>query len=69
MAKRGKMAKRAPRGQWSDRDLNLLKKEFPENPTAKVAVKLHRQTDAVKKKAARMGLKKSRRYLKSLGRS
>jgi hypothetical protein len=69
MAKRGKMAKRAPRGMWSDRDLNLLKKEFPENPTARVAVKLHRQTDAVKKKAARMGLKKSRRYLKSLGRS
>ena len=69
MAKKSKTTKREPRGLWSQKDLNLLKKEFPENPTAKIAVKLHRQTDAVKKKAARMGLKKSRKYLKSIGRA
>ena len=48
---------------------SLLKKLFPSNPTAKVAAKLKRPTDAVKKKASRMGLRKSKKYMKSLGRS
>jgi len=61
--------KKTPRGQWSAKDVALLKKLFPSNPTAKIAAKLGRKTDAVKKKASRMGLSKSKRYLKSLGRA
>jgi hypothetical protein len=70
MAKRRKAVKRrkAPK-QWSTRDVNLLKKLFPTNPTSKIAKKLRRKTDAVKKKASRMGLKKSKKYLKSLGKA
>jgi hypothetical protein len=70
MAKKKKAVKRkkAPK-PWSTRDVNLLKKLFPTNPTSKIAGKLRRKTDAVKKKASRMGLKKSKKYLKSLGKA
>jgi hypothetical protein len=64
------MAKRKlVKGAWSKRDINLLVRLFPDTPTAKIAAKLGRPNDAVKKKASRMRLRKSRRYLKSLGRS
>jgi len=73
MAKKKKSKKKAARkkrgkGLWTTRDTNLLKKLFPDTPTAAIAAQLGRKTDAVKKKAARMGLRKSRRYLKKLGR-
>lgn len=75
MAKRKKVAKkkkaskrkRAPK-PWTKAEVNLLRKLFPTNPTSKIAAKLRRKTDAVKKKASRLGLRKSKRYLKSLGR-
>jgi hypothetical protein len=70
MAKRKKAArKKSARGTWSTKDLNLLVKLFPNTPTAQIAKKVKRKTDAVKKKASRMGLKKSKRYLKSIGRA
>ncbi len=80
MAKRKKAAKkkktkkkaagkRRLKGLWSTSDLNLLKKLFPNTPTAQIAKKIGRKTDAVKKKASRMGLRKSKRYLKSIGRA
>jgi hypothetical protein len=75
MAKKRKVTKKkakkkkAPRGLWSKADVNLLKKLFPTNPTSRIAKKLGRKTDAVKKKASRMGLRKSKRYLKSIGRA
>ena len=53
---------------WSKSEVALLRKLFPSNPTAKVAARLGRSLDTVKKKASRMGLKKSKKYLKSLGR-
>lgn len=37
--------------------------------TAEVAPQLGRPTEAVKKKASRMGLRKSKKYMKSLGRT
>ena len=67
--KKAAKKKKAPRGLWTTSDTNLLKKLFPDNPTAKIAEKVGRQTDTVKKKAARMGLRKSKRYMKKLGRS
>ena len=70
MAKKRKAAKRkkAP-SVWSTKDVNLLKKLFPNNPTSKIAKMVKRKTDAVKKKASRMGLKKSKKYLKTLGKA
>ena len=60
--------KKLVKGLWSKSEIALLKKQFPNNPTAKIAEKLGRSLDTVKKKASRMGLKKSKKYLKSLGR-
>ena len=76
MAKRRKTAKKkkvvkrkkAPK-LWTSSEVNLLKKLFPTNPTSKIAAQLRRKTDAVKKKASRMGLRKSKKYLKSIGRA
>ena len=65
MAKRKKLVK----GLWSKSEVNLLKKLFLNNPTAKVAARLGRPTTAVKRKASKMRLKKSKKYLKSLGRA
>ena len=57
------------KGSWSKNDLKDLKRLFPNRPTGEVAAELGRPTEAVKKKASRMGLKKSTRYMKSLGRT
>ena len=61
--------KKLVKGLWSKKEVSLLRKLFPNNPTAKVAARLGRTTGTVKKKASRLGLKKTKRYLKSLGRS
>jgi hypothetical protein len=60
--------KKLVKGLWSKSEVALLKKLLPNNSTAMVASKLGRSLDTVKKKASRMGLKKSKKYLKSLGR-
>jgi DNA-directed RNA polymerase specialized sigma24 family protein len=63
------MARNQTKGTWSKNDVKELKRLFPNRPTAEVAAKLGRPTEAVKKKASRMGLKKSRRYMKGMGRT
>lgn len=64
------MARRSlTKGMWSRNDVKQLRKLFPTRPTAEVAARLGRPTEAVKKKASRMGLRKSKRYMKSLGRA
>ena len=70
MAKKKKAtkAKKALKGLWTTSELNLLKKLFADNLTAVVAAKLGRSTETVKKKASRMGLCKSKKYMKTLGR-
>jgi len=57
------------KGRWSKSDINLLKKLFPNDSTARVAARFRRSAKTVEKKAYGMGLKKSRKYLKSLGRA
>ena len=70
MAKKKAAKKKAsPRGTWTAKDLATLKKLFPTTATAQVAKKVGRKVDAVKKKASRMGLKKTKKYLKSIGRA
>ena len=70
MAKKKKAAKRkkAAKG-WKPGEVALLKKLFANNPTSAIAKQLRRKTDAVKKKASRMGLRKSKKYLRKLGRT
>lgn len=63
-----KKAAKSLKGTWSPGDLKILKQQFPNTATAQVAAKLGRPVDAVKKKASRMGLKKTKKYMKSLGR-
>jgi hypothetical protein len=65
MAKKKKRAK----GFWSKADVNLLKRLFPNKPCIEVAKKLGRPFYAVKRKAYRLGIYKTRSYLKSLGRT
>ncbi len=61
--------KKLTKGLWTKQDLKVLKGMFSNNPTADVAAKLGRPTEAVKKKASRMGLSKTKKYMKTLGRS
>ncbi len=66
--KRAAKKKRKAKGLWTKDEVKLLRKLFANNPTAGIAAKLGRPTDAVKKKAARTGLRKSKKYMKTLGR-
>jgi len=68
-SKKGAKKKKLIKGLWSKSETSLLRRLFPTNPTATIAAKLGRPTDAVKKKASRMRLRKSKKYLKSLGRA
>ncbi|RKX41894.1 MAG: hypothetical protein DRP27_10165 [Thermotogae bacterium] len=68
-AKKKKKVVKKKKGLWSESETELLKKLFPTTPTAEIAAQLGRGTDAVKKKASRMKLRKSKRYLKSIGRA
>ena len=64
-----KKASKSRKGTWTQGDLKLLNDKFPGMPTSDIAAKLGRPVDAVKKKASRMGLRKTKKYMKSLGRS
>ena len=64
-----KKKKKLVKGLWSKSEVSLLKKLFSNNPTAKIAAELGRSIDTVKKKASRMGLRKSKKYMRSLGRA
>jgi hypothetical protein len=68
MAKKKKRTK-LKKGLWTKGELTKLKKLFPNKPTSTISKALGRPNDAVKKKASRMGLRKSRKYLKKLGRA
>ncbi|MHC4075454.1 MAG: hypothetical protein ACYSRR_04615 [Planctomycetota bacterium] len=61
--------KKLKKGLWSKRELATLKKRFSNMLTAEVATMLGRPLEAVKKKASRMGLRKSKKHLKSIGRA
>jgi len=60
--------KKVVKGTWTAEDLKVLKKLFANNPTAMVAEELGRDLDPVKRKASRLGMKKTKKYMKSIGR-
>lgn len=57
------------KGTWTKDDIKTLKRLFPNTPTADIAAELGRSVDCVKKKAERLGLKKTKKYMRSLGRT
>ena len=65
----GRNSTKLRKNSWTAAEVGLLRRSFADQPTAVLAKKLDRKVDAVKKKASRMRLKKSRRYMKMLGRS
>lgn len=64
MAKKKKPRKK----DWSKNEVTQLRKLFPNSSTAKVAAKLKRTVSSVMHKAGRLKLKKTKKYLKSIGR-
>ena len=65
MAKKKKLVT----GLWSKDEVKQLKKLFPNRTTKEVADQLGRSLRSVMGKAEKMGLKKSKKHLKSLGRA
>ena len=47
-------------GRWTTKDLRILRDLYPKQSTAKVAHKLGRKPDAVKKQASRLGIYKAK---------
>lgn len=64
MARRKKLIK----GAWSKEEVRLLKKLFPNKSTKDMANELTRGVKSVQMKASKLGLKKTKKHLKSLGR-
>ena len=64
------MAKKNPpkRKDWSKNEVTQLRKLFPNSSAAKVAAKLKRTVPSVMYKAGSLKLKKTKKYLKSIGR-
>ena len=56
-------------GEWSKDDLKVLKQIFRNMSTADVAKKLGRSVASVQNKAGALGLTKTRKYLKSIGKA
>jgi len=54
--------------EWSGDEVKTLKQLFRNNSNGKVAGILERTPKSVERKAAKLGLKKTKKYLKTLGR-
>ncbi|MFQ5953308.1 MAG: hypothetical protein ACE5JK_07935 [Candidatus Omnitrophota bacterium] len=61
--------KKLKKGLWSKEEVQVLKKDFPRKSCAEVAERLGRPLYAVKRKAYRLGIFKTKKYLKSIGRA
>jgi len=61
--------KKRVKGRWSNDELKLLKKVFPTTSARQVADKLGRTVKSVEMKASKIGLKKSKKYLKTIRRA
>lgn len=61
------MAKKLVTGVFSKAETKTLKKMFPNTSTKEIAKKLNRKPKSVEAKASNLGLKKTTKYLKSMG--
>jgi len=55
--------------RWSAKEIQLLKKLYPHRNSQEVADKIGRSVGMVRARACKLGLKKSKKFLKSLGRA
>lgn len=53
---------------WSREEVRTLRKVFGNSPNTKVATLLQRSPKAVERKASKLGLQKTQKYLRTLGR-
>ena len=63
MAKRKKLVT----GVFSKNEVKILKKMFRSTSSKEIAAKLNRNVKSVDNKASQLGLKKTKKYLKSVG--
>ena len=63
MAKKKKLVT----GEWSKEDIKVLKKLFCNTSSKDIAKKLNRKSKSVEAKGYQFGLKKTKKYLKSMG--
>jgi len=63
------MERRESSGDWSRDEVKLLKKIFRNRSTREVAEQLGRSIPSVGAKASALGLRKTKKYLKSIGRA
>ena len=63
MAKRARKKKPVP---WTKKDVSALKKSYSSTSNKEIASRLGRTEKAIEQKAARLGLKKSKTYMKKL---
>ena len=55
--------------RWSAKEIELLKKLYPHRNSQEVADKIGRSVGMVRARACKLGLKKSKKFLKTLGRA
>lgn len=53
---------------WTKETVKELKRRFANEPTRRLAIEMGISYEALKKQASRLGLRKSRRHMRSLGR-
>ena len=65
------MSTRAKRqgSEWTVSDVRVLRKNFGNNSNTEVAQMLQRTPKSVERKAAKLGLTKTKKYLRSIGRT
>ncbi len=63
------MARRTSSDRWSKDEVKLLKKIFRNRSNREVAEQLGRSISSVRAKASALGLRKTKKYLKSIGRA
>lgn len=54
--------------EWTKADVKILKQVFRNKSNAEVAVLLERTPKSIERKAAKLNLKKTKKYLRELGR-
>jgi len=65
----GKPRRTRKTNPWSDTEIRQLKKIFRNMPTSDVASELNRSVASVQSKATLLGLTKTKKYLKSIGKA
>jgi len=63
------MAEKSKGGAWTKDEVKHLKRTFRSQSAADVARALGRSAGSVQSKASALGLKKTKKYLKSIGRA